>query len=688
MTYEPVQQVLFIFFWLITIKILQFPVSLIFKPVYDTYSPAVAYPISLLFYSILTTIVVFLSLPFWVAVIPYVLIIGFHMFRGNITRKSFFDNSRYDIIFILFFFFALEFRYLNPVISHFSEQFMDHAFLVSIMRMPMIPPLDPWFSGGDLSMYYYAGHWTFAMISLLAHVPSVISFNLILPTIFGLSAVSLLMIGKLFSGRYAWLPLATLVIIPPSILWYLLNGIEFWIALNNTRWIITGCITEYPLFSLFLGDSHVHVMGLFNQVFLISLIFYTIVHWNKQTPVQRVLGSAITAVSFGYMIVCNSWDFLAYSPLFGMTGILLALRGHTKPLWSRLFFLFGTSALAFIFWSPILLSINTGSFRGISLLSTPIEPFQMLLYAGIFIGVILIYGRSEIQVCPSLLVIPLFLLAIGNQSAAIISLPLVCLLHRLFSSKEDDQHICIDLIGITGFSILFFCTLFQVTLDSDATAMNTVFKFGYAAWVLLAVTVLLIIGDHLDRLDIHVNFVVKPIISVIFVICLLSAPFLLHVNLARDLVGLTYPDGYRTLDGSAYLVSSYGDDYNAFRYAESLPDESVILEGLGGDYSYSTPVSTFSGIPTVLGKFSHEFQWRGSRYGWMPDRRDEVKMMYENPLLAPLLLQKYRVTHVYVGKSENLLYNVSLPLEELVPVWSGNYSKIYRVSGREEHLSI
>ena len=38
-------------------------------------------------------------------------------------------------------------RFVNPTISY-AEKFMDHAFLASIMRSPVVPPLDPWFAGG------------------------------------------------------------------------------------------------------------------------------------------------------------------------------------------------------------------------------------------------------------------------------------------------------------------------------------------------------------------------------------------------------------------------------------------------------------------------------------------------------------------------------------------------------------
>lgn len=684
--FDPAEQVFFLVSWIFTIKFLQVSVASAIRPIYSAYSPAIAYPLSILIFTICTLYAVSLSLPFWVALIPFITILGYRLITHDIRMTAIREDLVYDVVFGIFFLFALEFRYLNPVISNFSEQFMDHAFIASIMRMPVVPPLDPWFAGGDLSMYYYGGHWVFAMISLLSHVPSVVSFNFILPTVFGLSAVCLFMIGRMYLKRFIWMPLVTLVLIHPAILWYILTGSGIWVALNNTRWIITGCITEYPLFSLLLGDAHSHVLDLFNQFFLLSMIL-CMISCPEKTDAKKILaGTVITGISLGFMVVCNSWDVIVYAPLVVSAGIYVAWQSRGKPLWFRLFFMLATPALAFIFWLPSIITMSTGSCTGIRFITQGIDPVQILLYAGVFIGFTLLVFREEIRKYPYILVIPVLFLASGYPSTAIISMPFLCLVSRLLSSYHNIKSVFPILLGISGFSILCFFTVFQVSLDSDATPMNTVFKLGYAAWMMLMVSLLLIAGHLLSGLNLPDAPLFKKCMIILCIVCLLTAPFAARINLARDLVGLSYTGGYQTFDGSSCLWYDHEEDYEAFRYAQSLPENSVILEGVGGDYSYSAPISSFSGVPTVLGKFSHEFQWRGSRYGWMPERSEDIKTMYEYPNLSIPLLKKYQVTHLYVGDTEEDQYNVSLPLGNLEPVWSGQKSILYRVTESDKRL--
>ena len=71
----------------------------------------------------------------------------------------------------------LDIRFVNPTISY-AEKFMDHGFLASVIRNPVVPPLDPWFSGGTLNVYYYLGYWMLGALAIVSGVPSNIAFNL------------------------------------------------------------------------------------------------------------------------------------------------------------------------------------------------------------------------------------------------------------------------------------------------------------------------------------------------------------------------------------------------------------------------------------------------------------------------------------------------------------------------------
>jgi len=81
-----------------------------------------------------------------------------------------------------------------------------------------------------------------------------------------------------------------------------------------------------------------------------------------------------------------------------------------------------------------------------------------------------------------------------------------------------------------------------------------------------------------------------------------------------------------------------------------------VLESVGNDYSAfgHSRISTFTGLPTVLGWPGHELQW-GHDAG---TRRADVARMYEEtgPNEARALLGRYGVRYVVVGRLERTDY--------------------------------
>ena len=223
----------------------------------------------------------------------------------------------------------LNVRFVNPTISY-AEKFMDHAFLASVMRNPVVPPLDPWFAGGSLNVYYYLGYWMFGCLGIVTGVPSNIAFNLALPTIFGLAAVNLYATGTLLLDKFRWLPLTILFIPNPSFFYQLVQGK----ALNTVLWdstrTIANTINEYPLFSFIWGDVHAHVVSLFNQVFLIFLLLYAWKRWESLENRAKWLVSILCALSLGSMPLFNTWDVLIYAPVTLLFGVLIIGRVRKK----------------------------------------------------------------------------------------------------------------------------------------------------------------------------------------------------------------------------------------------------------------------------------------------------------------------------------------------------------------------
>ncbi|MCK5654086.1 MAG: hypothetical protein KAH98_03020, partial [Dehalococcoidia bacterium] len=145
-----------------------------------------------------------------------------------------------------------------------------------------------------------------------------------------------------------------------------------------------------------------------------------------------------------------------------------------------------------------------------------------------------------------------------------------------------------------------------------------------------------------------------------------------------------------TLDGMAYLESIEKGDYEALQWInEKIAGSHVILEAPGAVFQYTSRVSTFTGLPTVIGWTSWEVMWRGT-WGEMEERVRDVDMIY-NTLdndEALALLAKYDVEYIYIGnleresyESEGLQKFAGHP-EEYELIYENEGVTIYRV--REE----
>ena len=108
-----------------------------------------------------------------------------------------------------------------------------------------------------------------------------------------------------------------------------------------------------------------------------------------------------------------------------------------------------------------------------------------------------------------------------------------------------------------------------------------------------------------------------------------------------------------TLDGLGWLRDRAPGDVGAIDWLnDHAPGGSVVLEAVGEDYSAfgHARISTFTGLPTVLGWAGHERQW-GHDVG---TRAEDVRRMYADGDAE--LLERYGVRYVVVGPLERTEY--------------------------------
>jgi uncharacterized membrane protein len=202
-------------------------------------------------------------------------------------------------------------------------------------------------------------------------------------------------------------------------------------------------------------------------------------------------------------------------------------------------------------------------------------------------------------------------------------------------------------------------------MDNFMVRMNTIFKFYFQGWVLMAVASAF--GVYwLSVLTTKATKDSKGAGRVVRWVALAGFWVLFAVGMVYPVLG-NYSraggfDHQPNLDGTAYLAAVQPDDHAAIAWLnENVTGAPVILEkpGAGGSsYVYEGRVSALTGLPTLLGWAGHEGQWRGN-YEVQGAREPDIATIYNTLDVdqALTLLDKYGITYVYVGLLERSEYD-------------------------------
>lgn len=682
------------------------------KGAFCEFAYPVSFPASVLVFSVLSWYCGLLRLPVLLALVPFAILFLRAAWKGEYSRKAFEGQGVWVFLFLLFFFAMVSVRFVNPSISY-AEKFMDHAFLASIMRVPVVPPLDPWFLGGYLDVYYYFGYWMIGALGIVSGVPSYITFNLALPTVLGFSAMMMYALGRLLTRRYAFLTLATFIVANPSFIWQIIQGKSLGTVFWDSTRTIPDTINEYPLFSFLWGDVHPHVIGIFNQVLFLFILVYAWTRWQSLGSRQRLAVILIAALSLGAMPLINTWDVIVYAPVTVLFGFMIWYQGGTPspppgagnleilrlagrrvisglalfleekslqakknlaPILERLAsapsaFILLVPAISVLLYLPFYFQMNTRGIQGVGIVHTPTGPVEFLLVHGLFLVLMVLYLYRDIWKRPLLLLFPLVIWLSGHGAAALAAIPLVYLLCRRTRKPAE-------VLAVLGLSIVIMCEVFYLVDNMGETyyRMNTLFKFYISAWLLMGASSFAMLAEMLDR---RIGAIRSPAwleraALIVVAVFLLVTPLVLPLD---------SPYRGATLDGLDYVNSAYPGDAEAVAFLRTLPGVNGIVEAVGGDYTYYSRVSSFTGIPAVMGWSFHEFMWRDDTDGWYGRRIEDVRTMFEQPEHTEALMRAYNATHIYVGDFEREQYTVRVHEAGLLPVYDRAGVQIYALPG-------
>ncbi len=194
---------------------------------------------------------------------------------------------------------------------------------------------------------------------------------------------------------------------------------------------------------------------------------------------------------------------------------------------------------------------------------------------------------------------------------------------------------------------------FAYLRDNFGTRMNTVFKFYFQAWVLLALASAYAVYYVSTLRGILVT--IWQGLMAVLVLGGLIYPTLSILNKTNNFTNEP------TLNGIHWVSQHRPNDYAAIQWLrKNANDTDVVLEAPGAGYAayqYTGRVSALTGLPTLLGWGGHQSQWRGN-YDEPGRREPDIETLYNTTDLNQMhrLLDKYDVTYVYVGPLEQERY--------------------------------
>ena len=521
---------------------------------------------------------------------------------------------------------------------------------------------------------------------------------------------------------------------PPDFWWWFhasrvintFDGIHF---IDNT-------IQEFPFFSFLLGDMHPHVMSIpFVLLFVgVALNIYRLPagFWRDFRSPYTYAIILMAAVVLGGLGFNNLWDMPTFAALL---IAVLALRSYRegndiRQSFALALFPVGLAVilLAVLMYSPYLLDINAGV-NGIGVVITHTRAVHMFIVWGLFLTAVTpfllaTFWQTTVQrdwaaqaftalalaFAPWLLWALAYLPSDGSIEETVARfigiLPLtglaaIGIYNALYLARRDNEggRLFATLLAVLGLGLIIGAE-FLFIRDFFNNRGNTVFKLYYQAWILLAAASAFAVYYWLNAIRNLKGW--RTALSYVwagaFVLLLLCS---LYYPLAAARTKPEIPQTGRTLDGLSFVRIYNPAEYDVIEWLkDNAPRDAAIVEAVG-EWSDWGMVSRSTGLPTIVNWLGHQKQWRGGweqfdadkpeasrdlRDQYFDDRAAEVERIYTtlDPAEAQLILYKYDIDYVYIGRREREKYGIEgIPkfddIADLVFTDPNGESAIYRV---------
>jgi len=558
------------------------------------------------------------------------------------------------------------------------EKFMDYGFMQSILNTQYFPAMDMWWAGGYIN-YYYFGHLVTAVLTKVSGISLAYTFNLMLATLFALTATISFSIGvqiirlkkvaswfiAIVSGvltsflvtlagnmqtLYAFTKGYTGEDVKPfwTLLWSFSEflsrvgeGMQMYWYANATRFI-PFTIHEFPSYSFVVSDVHGHVLSLPFVLLAIALLLYMF----TSEVIKRISHMVFYGFLLGVLLMTNALDGPIYGLLFAVgwfVFMILPNRKKWKTQWWNFIYPIGYVALVALATAlPFLFYFNSFA-TGIGVNCPPAFLADSKIGPFIF---------EEVEKCQRSPLWMMWLLwGFFWFSGAWL------FVKKLW--KKDDQNSPIQrtlkVFYIVGIALIIFPEFLYVKDIYPAHfRSNTMFKLGYQAFIWWSVISGFVIT--------HVVFFMKDksqrILRAVIIFLFVPQVFLVSIFpifSIRSYFGELKK--YEGIYGLGWLEKELPDSSAAIEWLNSQSKDAVIVEAAGDSYTDYNHISSFTGLPTITGWAVHQWLWRGS-YDIVSPRQEDVRMIYESTDVQDvrLILEKYHVRYIIVGKQEREKY--------------------------------
>jgi uncharacterized membrane protein len=567
---------------------------------------------------------------------------------------------RAEALFLGLFLAVLWIRSFQPDLQTL-EKFMNLAFVNAILHTEALPAPDPWFAGATMN-YYFFGHAGAALAIRFAGLAADTGTNVYFAHVFaaaGLGAGSLVAglvaratARRRLAGATGAVAAATLVlggnfhaviygILQPALAFLGLGEPGDYFYAHSTRFIgyhpptDDKTITEFPGYSVTVGDLHAHVMNLPLAVALLMLAaaipLGRFAGWRalararpRPRRLQGFAHAAALTLLFGFSGMANSWDVPIYLTVTGMA--LIAASRADGDGWVETLLAAVSACLVLLALS---LCVNAMFWLGFT-------PFTK------GIGFVR-YGSPLWQLAA---LYANWVLTAGGAALLLAALP------PAGAGRRRVLHLLLALLAAAAIILAVPETVFVRDLYGETFARaNTMFKLSYQLYVILPVAAFAGGTIALVALKGRPGRTLALALWAFFCLSPLGFVPLVHgKGFLEALENGSHLDGLRFLKPGDRAAVDFLDAHRP------APGEAM-LEATGDSYSYAARLSAATGIPTVLGWFDHEWLWRKDIEVWKP-RADAIEAFYKGGDAAArrAFLAQYRIRYVVVGEFERERY--------------------------------